>query len=368
MEIMRDGGTPVKIVMRKPADMHQHLRQDALLELVAPMVEKRFGMAVVMPNTVPPITTYEQIRDYWCKVKSAAPNLKALMTFFLTDTLESKDVAEALSTKLACGVKYYPPGLTTNSDKGVKNPASLWTKGTKPYEVLCVLASWGGVLLIHAADGIDKNRDELDPYDQEKHFIRETLPRILDAHAGLKISIEHLSTKEGAQFIERNNSHRLGCSLTAHHLLLDRRDVFRGGFHPHRSWMPVIQPREHKEALQDLAKKGLSSVWLGSDSAPHPRDKKEAPCCASGVLMAHAGIELYVEAFEDMGCLDKLENFASINGPTFFGVEASTDTISLVREEWKVKSYFVAEYASGGGFTTIVPFRFGEKVRWKLVD
>lgn len=366
MEITRDEATgkPIKIRMRKPADMHQHLRQHSILELVAPMVAKRFQMAIIMPNTTPPITTGEAVIQYRQEIlKAAGGPFLPLMTMYLTDELNPIHVSMALERRHIWGVKYYPRGLTTNSDSGVKTPASLWTEDSRPYEVLRALAEEGGVLLLHAADGLDKEGNELDPWDQEKHFIRETLPRIIDAHPKLKISVEHLSTKEGARFLENNGGTLLGCSLTAHHLLLDRRDMMRAGFRPHRFWWPVIQRKEDKEALLALATKGYHFVWLGSDSAPHPREKKEADCCSGGVLMAHAGIELYAEAFE--GMLEKLENFACFNGPRFYGAPTSKEEITLVREDWTVRSLFRVE--QGGYDKPIVPFRLGETIRWKLV-
>lgn len=319
-----------------------------------------------MPNTVPPITTAKMVEEYYNEISTAIEALDdefpwdtfaPHMTMYLTDSLDPTEVLTVLHEIL--GIKYYPRGLTTNSDSGVENPASLWTRGTRPYECLRLLAKSRPALLLHAADGVDASGRELDPYDQEPHFIRETLPRIIDAHPDIRISVEHLSTKEGAEFIARHGSSRLGCSLTAHHLLLDRRDVFRGGFHPHRDWRPVIQRREDKEALRKLASQGFPFVWLGSDSAPHPRSKKESDCCASGVLMAHAGIELYVEAFEDMDALDKLERFACINGPRFFATATVGQHITFVREEWAVQPFF----AEG---IEVVPFRLGEKIRWKL--
>ncbi|HVM73485.1 MAG TPA: dihydroorotase [Candidatus Paceibacterota bacterium] len=362
-----------RIRIRKPVDMHQHFRRGDILRLVAPMVAKRFASAIVMPNTIPPITSADMAMDYQSEIRDALGDsiFGLLMTIYLTDMLDVEDVEHAMSMRYIHAVKYYPRGLTTNSDSGVRDPASLWTPDTNPYEVLRAVARQCGTLLLHAADGFDENGNELDPYEQEPHFISETLPRIIDAHPDLRISVEHLSTKQGAAFIEKNGNQRLGCSLTAHHLLMDRRDVFRGGFRPHRSWWPIIQSQDHKEALQELVRQCHSFVWLGSDSAPHPVEKKESDCCAGGVLMAHAGIELYAEAFEAMGSgmLQVLEYFASINGPKFLGFPPSDEYITLVKEDWIVREPFFTE--SGGDMgvpTKIVPFRLGETIRWKLLQ
>lgn len=377
MEIRNRKGKAAHIRMLKPADMHQHVRRGAMLKLVVPMIAKRFSKAIIMPNTKPPITTYDMAVEYRKEIRANitwSQPFWPLMTLYLTDQLDPHEVRVGRESGIVAGVKYYPRGLTTNSDSGVKDPASLWTENTKPYMVLRELADCGGVLLLHAADGLDKNGNELDPWDQEKHFIKETLPRIRDTHPTLKISVEHLSTKEGATYMEKHGDpKKLGCSLTAQHLLLDRRDMFRAGFRPHRFWWPIIQRQEHKEALRELAKKGHSFVWLGSDSAPHPIGAKETDCCSGGVLMAHAGIELYVEAFEDMGALDKLEDFASINGPRFFGLSPSGNMIEFVREEWEVERTFQYDKEPyeieplGKDWEDVVPFRLGEKVRWKLI-
>jgi dihydroorotase len=379
MHIERDtGGKPVRIRMRKPGDMHQHFRDGSMLHLVGPMIARRFCIALAMPNLVPPITTFAQAEKYSDDIAKTT-GWYPLLTLYLTDTIDANEVSSCCYTPTFAGIKYYPAGLTTNSDSGVANPSALWTRHTRPYEALRILAERGKVLLLHAADGFERSETgeldktkELDPYDQENYFIRETLPRILEAHPNLKVSVEHLSTAEGAEFMSRHGNARLGCSLTAQHLLMDRRDVFRGGFRPHRSWWPVIQPKEHRDALREFAKKKHPFVWLGSDSAPHAKDKKESACCAGGVLMAHAGIELYAEAFEEMGILDHLENFASINGLKFYGLQPSDHEIQLVREAWTVNESFVVHEVQTLNpekplYPEVIPFRLGEKIEWKLV-
>jgi dihydroorotase len=403
--IQNSSGTATAIEMCMPFDGHQHVRQGDMLNLVAPMVRKRFAQAIIMPNTTPPITTADAVDGYhrdiiaamypewWDKdgkpVEARPPVPKlfdCLMTLYLTDTLSPKEVEEARLWG-AVGVKYYPPGkkgveLTTNSSAGVSDPTSLWTKGTNTYEVLKTLARNDMACMLHAADGFARSTkkigdrqyregDELDPYDQEIHFIRETLPRTIDAHPDLKISVEHLSTKDGAAFMNYNGGEGLGCSLTLHHLTKDRRDVFRGGFHPHLMWWPIIQGHEHAEALRELAVADKPFVWLGSDSAPHPMNRKIAECCIGGVLTAHLGLEGYVEAFEDMNALDdRFERFASINGPRFYGREPSEKTIRLAREDWKVEHIFHTTDTTHRPTpdTMVVPFRLGETVRWKIAD
>ncbi len=206
MDIVRNAdGRPTIIRMRKPADMHHHLRRGAMLRAVVPMLAKRFALAIVMPNTLPDlITNVDAVRLYRAEIAAALATadhcFAPLMTLYLTDTLDPADVAFCVPGE-AVGIKYYPRGLTTNSDNGVADPASLWTRGTVPFETLRILAAQGGVFLLHAADGVDRYGEVIDPYDQERHFLRETLPRIIDAHPELKISIEHLSTAVGAAFM-----------------------------------------------------------------------------------------------------------------------------------------------------------------------
>lgn len=351
-----------QITIRKPADMHQHFRQDHLLKAIAPLVAERFSIAIAMPNTKPPVTTLKQVRKYRREITSlTGEGFKPLMTLYLTDNLHPYDVAEGCKKKMIVGVKYYPKGLTTNSDSGVQDTASLWTKGSRPYLCLRALAEHHGILLIHAADGVDEDGRELDPYDQERHFIRMTLHRILEAHPDLRVVIEHLSTSQGVHFMERHGGKRIGCTVTAHHLLLDRRDMFRGGLRPHLFCWPVINQSDHREALCQLVSAGHPFVFLGSDSAGHLVEHKESDCCPGGVFTAHAALELYAEIFEGLGILDKLEVFASLNGPRFYGIRPSTETITLEKRKWTVAPSI--EVDSGH----IRPFRFGETIPWQIV-
>lgn len=391
MEITPDAvGVPQKIVMRKPWDMHTHLRQGDMLKLIVPMTAKRFFRFVAMPNTLPPITTNAGLDQYRFDIMEAVvwgisfgdDDLvpMPLMTFYLTDNLDPKEVEAAVPGN-AIGVKYYPHGLTTNSDSGVADPASLWTPGTRPYEVLRVLAEQGGTLLLHAADGVDENGKELGPYDQEVHFLLGPLERIRAAHPDLCMTVEHLSTAYGANYMRTNGGPLLGCTITAHHLLLDQRDVFRGGMHPHLHCWPAIQPEKHKLALRQLVSEGHNFVFLGSDSAPHPVGKKECECVLGGLFTAPAALELYAEAFEDMGCLERLEAFASINGPAFYNLapeESEVEDIgyvTLVRKEWVMNEYYDLRaresdesYRRWASRFRIRPFRAGETVRWKLIE
>lgn len=362
--------TVIEFSMRKPYDMHHHPREGEILKLVAPMLAKRFAGAIIMPNTDEPILTAARAESYRQDILAhTGVPFHPLMTLYLSNRLEPEQLAIAIDSGNVFGVKYYPFGLTTNSEYGIKVAADLWTPGTRAYELLQMLADLDSTLLLHAADGFDADGNEQDPYDQEPHFFRESLPRIRDAHRNLRISVEHLSTSNGVAYMMEHGGPLLGCSLTAQHLLLDRRDVHRKGFNPHRFWWPIIQRAEHKHALLEFAAAGYPFVWLGSDSAPHPLTKKEASCCGGGVLTVHAGIELYAEAFDSIGALDKLEAFASLNGPDFYDVSPSEETIRLVREDWTVVEDYQIDVPKDADPRSgiIRPFRLGESVKWKLV-
>ncbi len=366
-----ESNVPRWFTMFEPFDMHDHGRDSEMLSFVIPFVLERFAGAVFMPNLVLPITTAARMASYREEIIARAgakwrPDFQPLMTLYMTDKLEPAEI-DAGSKDGLFGAKYYPPGLTTNSDSGIEKPSSLWTPGTKPYECLIALQRNDKALLLHAADGVDRDGVELDPYDQEKHFLDETLPRIRDAHPELRISFEHMSTAFGAEAARKFGGPKLGFTMTPQHLLLDRRDVFRRGFHSNRSWLPVIQPKEHRDELRKLVGEGHSFVFLGTDSAPHPVASKYADCCAGGVLTAHAAVELYAEAFEDMGKLEFFEAFASLNGPRFHGIEPSTKLITLKRKPWKVPhTFWFAESAKSMDDGNLIPFRAGETVRWRL--
>ncbi|OGF83138.1 hypothetical protein A3B18_01710 [Candidatus Giovannonibacteria bacterium RIFCSPLOWO2_01_FULL_46_13] len=373
MEIVQNGeGKTARIKTRKWADMHHHFREGKMLKLIAPMVRKRFAIAVAMPNLPEPTTTSGAMTEYRERILSETredeggnTNFQCLSTLYLTDTMDLGEVVKSMSLG-AVGVKYYPPGLTTNSESGVQNPASMWTRGTIPYLVLSFLSTSGKVLLLHAADGFDEKKNEIDPFDQEKHFIRKTLPRIIDAHSDLKISVEHLSSRAGVDFLRKHGGSRLGCSITPQHLLCDRRDLFRGGFRPHNFWWPIFGREEDRDALREFVKEGRGYVYAGTDSAPHPISEKEKDGCKGGVMVAHAAVEFYLEAFEKMDALDeRLENFGCINGPRFYGLEPSKEEITFERRKRVLPTRFT--FNKEGSEIVIRPFRAGEKINWQLV-
>ncbi len=371
------GGNPTHIRIKMPADLHHHFRMGVRTQLIAPMVAKRFWLALEMPNHKPPITTVAHMDDHGREVVDASGGkLRVLKTLYLTSSLSPLEVEQACKDPDFAGIKYYPAGLTTNSDEGVADPTELWTKRTKAYDCLKVLADHDKALLLHGADGFARQTvqvrtrtynkgDELDAYDQEPHFVAHSLPELIEAHPTLKKSFEHMSTGEGAEFLDKHGGEKLGCGLTPQHMLTDRRDTHRKGLRPHNFWFPAPQALEHRQEINRFAGKGYYFCWLASDSAMHLKKDKESACCSGGVITAHAGIELYVEAFEAIGALDKLEDFASVNGPRFYGIEPSERTIELKKEPWRVKDLFFVDDPEDG-LEPVHPFRLGEMVYWKL--
>lgn len=328
------------IRIRKPFDPHVHGRQGYLLRSVAPMTAQQFWGAIFEPNLEPPLTTREQGRDYRAEIVRATagyPDFKPYVLAYLTDTLDPETLSEGLADDTFIGAKFYPKGATTNSDSGIVDVSTLWTPGTQQYDLIRAVHGHGKVVQLHCELNYALDGYELDPYDKEPYFFEEVMPRLLDAHPDGKWSCEHLTCEEGAEFMRINGGPKLGCSITPHHLLYDRRDMFRGGLRPHLFCLPVIKASEHRSALLELVRTGeLDFVYAGTDSAPHDRRKKECDCCSGGVFTAHAAVELYAQAFESIGALDELEGFLSINGPTFYGLPVSDEYIKLRRKSWTV--------------------------------
>ncbi len=330
-----------EITILRPFDTHVHGRDGLLLQAVAPITARQFAGAIFEPNLIPPITTPESARAYLARIKqatSAYPNFRPYVLAYMTDDMSLKGLAEGLADDTFIGMKFYPRGATVNSDSGIADVRTMWTKGTHQYNLITEVRDQAMVMQLHCELNYDLSGNELDPYDKEPYFFKEIMPRLLDAHPGLAWSCEHLTCKEGVEFMLHHGGAMLGCSITPHHLLYDRRDMFRGGLRPHLFCLPVIKASEHLEALQHLIRQGKEFVYAGTDSAPHDRRKKECDCCSGGVFTAHAAIELYAQAFEEAGALQHFEAFMSINGPTYYQVPVATDTITLRREEWTVDS------------------------------
>ncbi|MEJ2141026.1 MAG: dihydroorotase [Gammaproteobacteria bacterium] len=340
-----------KITLTKPDDWHLHVRDGDVLNDVVPYTAKQFARAIIMPNLKPPVTTTEQALNYRDRVLSALPvgtEFEALMTLYLTDNTDIDEIHRAAESEHVHAVKYYPAGATTNSDSGV-------TDITKAYPAIKAMAESGLPLLVHG----EVTDPGVDIFDREAVFIERVLKPVLDAIPDLKLVMEHITTKQAAEFVQQAGDN-VAATITPQHLLYNRNAIFQGGIRPHYFCLPILKREQHREALVEAATSGSSRYFLGTDSAPHAQSTKESSCGCAGMFSAYSAIELYTEAFEKAGALDKLEGFASHHGPDFYGLPRNTDTITLAKEEWTVpdKLPFANE--------TIVPMRAGEQVGWKL--
>ena len=340
------------ISLIRPDDWHLHVRDDAALLAVVPHTAARFGRALIMPNLKPPVTTTAQALAYRERILAAAPGTRfePLMSLYLTDTLPPDEIDRARDSGRVIAAKLYPAGATTNSDAGV-------TAIEKVYPVLERMEKLGMVLCVHGeATGAD-----IDTFDRERVFIERVLSPLVRRFPALKVVFEHITTAEAAQFVRAAGAH-VAATVTAHHLLLNRNALFAGGIRPHHFCLPVLKRETHRQALLEAVTSGNSRFFLGTDSAPHARAAKENACGCAGCYTAHVGIELYAEAFEEAGALDRLEAFASLNGPAFYGLAPNADRITLRRQSWAVpESYPFTDDDS------LVPLRAGETVAWELV-
>ena len=340
------------LTITRPDDWHLHLRDDAALAAVLPDTARRFGRAIIMPNLRPPITTVAQAAAYRERILAVLPQglkFEPLMTLYLTDNTQAAEIERARSCGFIHAVKLYPAGATTNSDAGV-------TDIQKVYPVLEAMAACNMVLCVHG----EVTHADVDIFDRERVFIDRTLAPLAARFPDLRIVFEHITTKEAAQFVTAAGEN-IGATITAHHLLLNRNAIFVGGIRPHHFCLPVLKRETHREALVEVATSGSKKFFLGTDSAPHSRSAKEAACGCAGCYSAHAGIELYAEAFEAAGALDRLEGFASFNGPDFYRVPRNADTLTLARDAWNVSP--TLDYLADD---PLVPLRAGEQIAWRL--
>ncbi|MDP2154814.1 MAG: dihydroorotase [Sulfuricella sp.] len=343
-----------KLTLIRPDDWHLHLRDGEHMRAVLPDTARRFGRAIVMPNLRPPITTTDMALAYRGRILAALPQgmrFEPLMTLYLTDNTAPAEIASAKASGLVHGVKLYPAGATTNSDSGVTDLLG------KCSAVLAEMEKQDLPLLVHG----EVTDPEVDAFDREKVFIDRVLAPLVQRFPGLRVVLEHVTTRDGVEFVKAA-SERVAATLTAHHLLMNRNAMFAGGIRPHHYCLPVLKREEHRRALVAAAISGDPKFFLGTDSAPHAKGAKEAACGCAGMYTAHAAIELYAEAFEQAGALDRLEAFASFYGADFYGLPRNTDSITLVKESWDVP----AEMKFGGD--VLIPLRAGERIGWRLAD
>ncbi|AXE30147.1 dihydroorotase [Chromobacterium phragmitis] len=335
----------------RPDDWHLHLRDDAALAAVLPDTCRQMGRAIVMPNLKPPVTTVAAAAAYRERILAARPAGSAfepLMTLYLTDKTSADEVRKAKASGFVHGVKLYPAGATTNSDHGVTDIALAMP-------ALEAMAEIGLPLLVHG----EVTGADIDVFDREAVFIERVMKPLLARLPKLKVVFEHITTREAAEFVAAAPAH-VAATITAHHLLMNRNALFVGGIRPHHYCLPVLKRELHRQALVKAATSGSAKFFLGTDSAPHARGAKESSCGCAGMYTANAAIELYAEAFEAAGALDKLEAFASLNGPAFYGLPANPDRVTLVKESWIVP----AELPYPGD--RLVPLRAGDSVAWRL--
>ncbi|HOF51250.1 MAG TPA: dihydroorotase [Rhodoferax sp.] len=339
------------LTITRPDDWHLHVRDGAALNTVVPHTAAQFGRAIIMPNLKPPVTTAEQALAYKARIQAAVPagvQFEPLMTLYLTDNLPADEIARARDAGVVA-VKLYPAGATTNSDAGV-------TDLRKTYKTLEAMQKAGLLLLVHG----EVTSSDIDLFDREAVFIDTQLIPLRRDFPELKIVFEHITTQEAAQYVTESDRFT-AASITAHHLLYNRNAIFTGGIRPHYYCLPVLKRETHRLALVQAATSGNAKFFLGTDSAPHPAHLKEHASGCAGCYTAHAAMELYAQAFDAAGALDKLEGFASFHGADFYGLPRNTGTISLRRESWTVPETFAF------GEAQLKPLCGGDALPWRVV-
>ncbi len=337
--------------LTRPDDWHVHVRDGGALCTVVPHTARQFGRAIIMPNLKPPVTTAAQALAYRERIRTAVPpglRFEPLMTLYLTDQLAPDEIERARDAGVVA-LKLYPAGATTHSDAGV-------TDIRKTYRTLEAMQRAGLLLLVHG----EVTSPEIDLFDREAVFIERQLIPLRRDFPELKIVFEHITTKEAAQYVAEAD-HFTGATVTAHHLLYNRNAIFTGGIRPHYYCLPVLKRETHRVVLVQAATSGNPRFFLGTDSAPHPAHLKEHASGCAGCYTAHAAIEMYAEAFDNAGALDKLEGFASFHGADFYGLPRNTDTITLRRESWTPPESFAL------GEAELKPLRSGETLPWHMV-
>ena len=339
------------LTLARPDDWHVHLRDGDALKAVARETARQFRRAIVMPNLKPPIATVADAQAYRARIVAALDDPDAfipLMTLYLTDRTQPSEIESAKRSGFVYAVKYYPAGATTNSDSGVTAIGNV-------YPTLAAMERVGLPLLVHG----EVTDAHVDMFDRERVFVETLLAQIVRDFPALKIVVEHVTTKEAAAFV-RDAPANVAATITPQHLLYSRNALFVGGIRPHLYCLPILKREIHRQALITAATSGSPKFFLGTDSAPHSKDSKEHACGCAGCYSAPAALELYAEAFDAAGALDRLEAFASFHGPDFYGLPRNTETITLVREPWTMP----ADFAFGA--ERIVPLRGGETIQWKV--
>jgi dihydroorotase len=344
--------TTQEITITRPDDWHLHVRDGAAMAAVVPDSARQFARAIIMPNLKTPVTTAAQAIAYRERIMAAVPeglNFEPLMTLYLTDTLPPEEIERAQAAGVVA-LKLYPAGATTNSDAGV-------TDLRKTYRTLEAMQRCGMPLLVHG----EVTDTDIDLFDREKAFIDTRLIPLRRDFPELKIVFEHITTRDAAQYVAEADS-RIGATVTAHHLLYNRNAIFLGGIRPHYYCLPVLKREEHRRALVDAVTSGSAKFFLGTDSAPHAAPLKEHAVGCAGCYTALSALELYAEAFDTVGALDRFEAFASFNGPAFYGLPRNAGSITLRRQAWTLPESLPF------GEAELKPLRGGETVAWRIID
>ncbi|MCQ8104827.1 dihydroorotase [Methylomonas sp. SURF-2] len=339
-----------RLTITQPDDWHLHARSGSILQTVIAHTARQFGRAIIMPNLKPPVTTVTQALAYRAEILSALPentSFQPLMTLYLTGNTSVEEVKKAAKAEHVHAFKLYPAGATTNSDAGVADIEAA-------YPLFAAMEKFALPLLVHG----EVTNPEYDIFDREKIFIDTQLDRMVREFPDLRIVVEHATTREAVQFVE-SAGHRIGATLTPQHLLYNRNAILAGGIRPHFYCLPILKREHHRQALLKAATSGNPKFFLGTDSAPHTTSSKENACGCAGCYSAHAALELYAEAFEQAGALDKLEGFASFHGADFYGLPRNKQTVSLIKRAWTVPKQY-GEQDHG-----ITPLKAGEQLAWQ---
>ncbi len=340
-----------ELIIQTPDDWHLHFRDGDMLRETVPATARCFQRAVVMPNLVPPVTTGALAQAYRERILAARPagsSFEPVMTIYLTDTTTPQDIAEAKAQGVLAA-KLYPAGATTNSHSGVSSLSKL-------FPVLEAMVQHDMLFLVHG----EVTDHEVDIFDREKVFIDKHLTQIVAQFPQLRVVLEHITTADAVQFVSQASAN-VAATITPQHLLLNRNDMLVGGVRPHNYCLPVLKRRTHQEALRAIVQSGHHRFFLGTDSAPHAKHRKENACGCAGCYSAWSAIELYAQVFDELGALDKLEGFASHYGADFYKLPRNTGTIKLVKQPWTVPEEITLPDGQ-----PIVPFYAGQSLHWKL--
>ncbi|MDO7085656.1 dihydroorotase [Pseudocolwellia sp. AS88] len=340
------------LTITRPDDWHVHLRDGAALKTTVADISRYFGRAIVMPNLVPPVTDAKLADDYYQRIMAVNPSstFKPLMVLYLTDQTTAQDIEDAKNSGIVYAAKLYPAGATTNSSSGVTNVDNI-------ADVIAAMQKHKMPLLIHG----EVTTHDIDIFDREEMFIDTILKPLVAKYPDLNVVLEHITTKQAAEFVQQAGPN-VAATITAHHLMYNRNDMLVGGIKPHFYCLPILKRNIHQNALIKAATSGSNKFFLGTDSAPHPQHAKESSCGCAGSYTAHAAIELYAEVFEQENALDKLEGFASLNGPAFYNLPVNEDKITLTKKEWNVPATMAF------GDDVVVPVKANETINWQVSE